>query len=546
MNNTAVLWIRVSSEPQSHGYSPEAQEDLLKKAAENLEVVQTFRVTESAKTSENRRRFKEMVEYVKANSVGHLVAYSVDRLSRTYKDLATVQSLVDDQNITIILAGEGKTISKQSGGADRFLFQILGSLAEMDNRKRADATRMGMEKKVRTGGVPGMAPTGYLPVADPADLSGRRRLVVIDPERGPLMKQAFELYAQGKHSLITLCEEMNRRGLTTRPSPKRPAHPITVSHMHKLLKDPFFYGEHEWGGQLWKGNYEPLFAQELFNRVQVSLANHRSYIRPAAKKWFAFKPFLKCGYCGCGITGEEQQGKSGNGHYVYYRCTFGRKITDPDWYKKKFGTDYCIQKYWKEEEIDHLIGEALGQLYIDDFISAKIRERLKKTHIEEGAFEKKELRRLQSEYKRKKNYLDLIYKDRLDGTITKEEYLGKKVIFQRDVDMTQSVIDRMALHNVKYKEQGSEIIELLRGFKDVYLAADLEGKSKILSVMLKQVILKKEGETFFIWHAPFSTLFNLGAVINKRKWGGPIVNFVTYLQHTSVADQIGRLTSVYI
>ena len=57
MNNTAVLWIRVSSEPQSHGYSPEAQEDLLKKAAEKLEVVQTFRVTESAKTSENRRRF---------------------------------------------------------------------------------------------------------------------------------------------------------------------------------------------------------------------------------------------------------------------------------------------------------------------------------------------------------------------------------------------------------------------------------------------------------------------------------------------------------
>lgn len=75
MNNTTVLWIRVSSEPQSHGYSLEGQEDLLKKAAEKLEVVETYRVTESAKTSEDRRRFKEMVEYVKANSVGHIVAY---------------------------------------------------------------------------------------------------------------------------------------------------------------------------------------------------------------------------------------------------------------------------------------------------------------------------------------------------------------------------------------------------------------------------------------------------------------------------------------
>ena len=518
MNNTAVLWIRVSSEPQSHGYSPEAQEDLLKKAAEKLEVVQTFRVTESAKTSENRRRFKEMVEYVKANFVGHLVAYSVDRLARNYKDLTALQSLVDDNEIIITLAGEGKTISKQSGGADRFLFQILGSLAEMDNRKRAEATRMGMEKKVRSGGVPRMAPTGYLPVADPADPSGKRRLVVVDPVRSLLVKQAFESYAQGKHSLVTLCEEMNSRGLTTRPSPKHPAHPISVPHMHKLLKDPFFYGEHAWSGQLWKGSYEPIITQALFNQVQVQLADHRSYIRPAAKKWFAFKPFLKCGYCGSSITGEEQQGKSGNGHYVYYRCTFGRKVTNPEWYQKKFGTDYCIQKRWTETEVDHLIVEALGRLYVDDFISAKIRERLKTAHVEEEAFERKELRRLQSELTRKNTYLSVLYQDRLDGTITKEEYLEKKVVFQRDVDMTQLAIDRMARHNVKYKEQGSEIIELLRGFKEVYLAADLEGKSKILSVMLDRVILKGE-ETQFIWHEPFSTLFTLGSFINKGKWG---------------------------
>ena len=84
--------------------------------------------------------------------------------------------------------------------------------------------------------------------------------------------------------------------------------------------------------------------------------------------------------------------------------------------------------------------------------------------------------------------------------------------------MTQLAIDRMARHNVKYKEQGSEIIELLRGFKEVYLAADLEGKSKILSVMLDRVILKGE-ETQFIWHEPFSTLFTLGSFINKGKWG---------------------------
>jgi site-specific DNA recombinase len=516
LNNSAVLWIRVSSEPQSHGYSPDAQEDILKKAASGLEVVETFRVIESAKTSENRRQFKSMIEYVKANSVGHIVAYSVDRLARNYKDLTTLQSLVDDHGAAIILVNDGRTISKKSGGADRFFFQILGSLAEMDNRRRADATRLGMEKKARAGGVPGMAPIGYLPIADPADPS--RRLVIVDPERGPLVKKAFELYAEGKHSLVTLVAEMNRRGLTTRPSPKRSAHPIMLSHLQKILTDPFYHGELTWAGTLWKGTYEPLFDRTLFNRVQAQLADHRSYMYPGAKKYFTFKPFLKCGYCGSSITGESHKGHTGNGNYTYYRCSFGRRVKDPEYYQKKFGSAYCLQKRWTEAEVDHLVGEAFGRLYIDDFIAGKIRERLKQTHVDEQAFEKKELRRLETRKTKVKNYLDLIYQDRLDGTITKIEYTGKKAALQRDLDAVQSDLDSLSRHNAKYKEQGSEIIDLLRGFKKAYMTADLDGKSKILSVMLKQVVLKGE-DTQFIWHEPFETLFTLGDFLNQAKWG---------------------------
>jgi DNA invertase Pin-like site-specific DNA recombinase len=520
MNNSAVLWVRVSSEPQSHGYSPEAQEELLQKAAEKLEVVQTFRVTESAKTSEKRRRFKEMVEYVKANKIGHIFAYKVDRLSRNYKDLGTLQSLVDDHDVAITIVGEGKTTSKESTGADRFMFQMMGAVAEMDNRNRAEATLGKMDYKARHGGVPRKAPTGYLQRVDPTDPYGRRKLLLVDPVRGPLVTQAFELYAQGKYSLNTLCEEMNRQGLTTRPSPKSPGHSMTIPNMQKILNNPFYYGEHWWRGQLFKGNYEPLITQELFNRVQVLLDEHRTYSRPAAKKWFAFKPFLECGYCRCSITAEDKKGKSGGGLHTYYHCTSSKRGTDLNWYQKKFGTDYCIQKRWREEEIDTLISEALGRLYLDDYISAKIREQLKKTHIEEEAFEKKESRRLETEITRKKNNLNVLYQDRLDGTITKEEYLEKRVGIQRDLDVANAARDRMARHNVKYKQQGSEIIELLRGFKEVYLAADLKGKRKFLEVMLKQVRVKKDGESFFIWHEPFDTLFCLGGFIKKniREW----------------------------
>ena len=182
---------------------------------------------------------------------------------------------------------------------------------------------------------------------------------------------------------------------------------------------------------------------------------------------------------------------------------------------------------------------------MDDFISSKIRERLKTTHVKEEAFERRELRRLQSELTRKNTYLSLLYQDRLDGTITKDEYREKKVVFQRDVDMAQLAIDRVARHNVKYKEQGSEIIELLQGFKKVYLATDLEGKSKILAVMLDRVILKKDGESFFFWHEPFNTLFTLGTFINKGKWGESLYEFINLLRHTDLSARLEKLREIF-
>jgi len=513
-NNTAVIWVRVSSEDQSHGYSLSAQEDLLKKYAEKLEldVVETYRVTESAKTSENRKQFKAMIASVDANSVGHIVAYSVDRLSRNRKDLGTIQDRIDDSDVSVHIASEGKVINKKTSGTDRFLFQLMGSFAEMENKRRAEATRFGMEKKVRSGGVARMPPIGYTPVADPAD--GRRRIVIVDPERGPLVQQAFELYAEGKHSIYTLVDELNRRGLTTRPSPKRPAHPVQVSHINKILKNSFYHGEHKWSGETFTGTYETLIDKALFNRVQVVLSDHRSYVRPAAKKFFAFKPFLRCGYCGCQITGEEHN----DGANIYYRCSYGRKIKDPDYYQKRFGTAYCPQKRWTEADVDRLMGDALGRLYIDDFIAGKVRERLKLAHAEENSFEVSESRRLGLRRTKLRTYLDTVYADRLDGTITKEEYLEKRAAFQRDLDAVNADLARLTRRNVKYKDQGSEIIDLLRGFKDVYMAADLAGKSKILHVMLKKAVLKGE-ETYFDWHEPFGTLFSMGEVLNKSKWG---------------------------
>ena len=65
------------------------------------------------------------------------------------------------------------------------------------------------------------------------------------------------------------------------------------------------------------------------------------------------------------------------------------------------------------------------------------------------------------------------YQDRLDGKISLEQYEEVQAEVHAELHRIESDIEKLSNRNFKYKEQGSEIIELLRGFKEVYLAADL-------------------------------------------------------------------------
>jgi DNA invertase Pin-like site-specific DNA recombinase len=502
-NNSGVLWVRVSSDDQAKGYSPDSQERLLESIAAKREIipVKKFNVTESAKTSENRKLFKEMIEFIKKNEIRNLVALSADRLARNYQDFTTLQILVDKHNVSIILAETNKIINQNSDYSDRFLFQLLASLSEMGNRQRSADTRRGMEQKARQGGAPYYVPIGYLNVVDPQN--PKRKFVIVDEERGSLIKKAFELYDTGKYSLFTLADELNRLGLRTRPTKSHSAAPITKSSIEVILKNKFYIGLVLQRGQYYPGAHQPLISKQLFDSVQGRLAQHCSYSRPDSKKVFPFKKFLKCGYCGCQLTGEEQQGKNGNSQYRYYRCTFSKDRN-------------CPQKYYREEEIDKMLTEAMGDLYVDETIAEEIRKRLKSTHLEQSSWEDKERARLQAAETKKTRHLDLIYEDRLNEIITPEQYKQKSNAIQGELAQIKSDINKLGKTNLKYKEEGSTILALLKGLKQTYEKQDYQGKAEILALVLDKVFLR-DGKAQFHWKPPFDFLFSINKILEEEE-----------------------------
>jgi len=101
----------------------------------------------------------------------------------------------------------------------------------------AAEARKGLIQKAKSGGTPTRAPLGYLNVRKIID-GHEIRTVETDPDRAPHIQWAFTAYATGAYTLDTLQDALSDSGLLTRPTPSRPAKPLSRSQLAAMLANP--------------------------------------------------------------------------------------------------------------------------------------------------------------------------------------------------------------------------------------------------------------------------------------------------------------------
>ena len=97
----AILWARVSTKEQAEeGYSLDAQIKLLRDYSQKngLKIVKEFIVPESASGRQERKKFKEMLEYLENHpKVKHLICEKVDRITRNFQDAVKLDNWLNGQ-----------------------------------------------------------------------------------------------------------------------------------------------------------------------------------------------------------------------------------------------------------------------------------------------------------------------------------------------------------------------------------------------------------------------------------------------------------------
>ena len=321
-----ILYARKSTDVEDKQVlSIEAQITELKEFAKKLDlhVIDTLIEKQTAKKP-GRPVFGGMLERIKDGEADGILAWLPDRLSRNSIDSGQVIYMLDEHQIED-LKFPHFWFENTPQGKYMLANEFNSSKQFVDNL--SVNTKRGLRAKVRAGHAPRLAPVGYL-----NDL--KTHTIYVDKKIAPIIRRAFELYATGTKTLDDIAAFLYANGIRTRGRRKTKHDPKSTggnqwhaSRVKNMLTDVFYYGHFKYVGVVYEGVHTPIIDKSLFDKVQRVLTG-RGRVQKQATAPRPLNMLVRCGHCGCFVTGSHRvkHQKNGNVHeYTYYRCTHKSK-----------------------------------------------------------------------------------------------------------------------------------------------------------------------------------------------------------------------------
>ena len=285
----AGIYIRVSTEDQAReGFSLGEQEEKLRQLCKykEFEIYKIYKDAGiSAKNMKDRPAFQQMLEDMKAGKLNYIVAYKLDKVTRSVRDLEVLISTLEQYHCFLICDRDDVNTSTANG---RFFVRMLTVLSQLEIEIVSERTKFGLNGAIKAGHIPGKVPLGYYRDND--------KTLKVDVTTKDIVLRIFELYLEGK-SYQTISNILNEEKVLS-PNNKK----WCDSTIDRIINNKIYMGDYERykydtdkETELFVDVVPPIITRAMWEEVQKQKEkNQRSYCR---NRVYIFFQKLVCPTC---------------------------------------------------------------------------------------------------------------------------------------------------------------------------------------------------------------------------------------------------------
>lgn len=333
------LWLRVSTEDQARGESPEHHEYRGRAYAEfkGWEIVEVYNLCGvSGKAVIEHHEAQRMINDIKKEHITGIIFSKLARLARNTKELLEFADIFKEYSADLISLQESIDTSTPAG---RLFYTMIAAMAQWEREEIADRVSASIPVRAKLGKkIGGAATFGYM---------WEDNRLIPDPKEAPVRKQLHELYAQHRRKKV-VARILNEKGYRTRKGNK-----FTDTTITRLLSDSTAKG-------VFRRNYskkvadnkpweykpesewiyikvEPIVSEELWDKCYEIMTNCRkNHKYPTKTTMHLFSGYA---FCTCGskmyITADYPK-------YICQKCRNKIKATDlEEIFHEQLRTFFC-------------------------------------------------------------------------------------------------------------------------------------------------------------------------------------------------------------
>src|SRR5947207_3254785 len=215
----------------------------------------------------DRPALQQLLAEVRAGKIDIVLVYKVDRLTRSLADFAKLIELFDAHDVSFVSVTQSFNTRSSMG---RLTLNVLLSFAQFERELIGERVRDKIAASKRKGiWVGGPVPLGYAAVD---------KKIVVVPAEAEAVRTIFERYLE-LGSVRALAQDLDRQGIRSKPRRLSNGRTIGggrfgVGALAHLPNNRFYIGEVVYGGDVHRGEHEPILDSALFAAVQDKLAAH--------------------------------------------------------------------------------------------------------------------------------------------------------------------------------------------------------------------------------------------------------------------------------